>query len=308
MTTPTPLSTPSQDPVPGLPSAPDGAITVSDGRRLAYRAQGPVNAPPVFYFHGWPGSRLEPSFFDLSEVRLIAVDRPGYGGSTPQEGRTLTHWAEDVAQLADHLGLARFGLVGLSGGGPYAAMCAHALADRVAVCVLISALGPPEAPGMDSVRLSMLRLAGRLPAASGPLFGLARRVLQSPRNDRHVIRLRKMVPRTDKDLEALDPEFLGHLLGSWREATRHSTQGMVSDAQVYGAPWPFKLEDLTVPVRIWHGEADAVVPHRIAEHAHGLIPGSTLSLYPEEGHVSLVRTYLHDILNDLRTVWPEPTA
>ncbi len=282
-----------------LPDRPDQWFTLADGRRLAYRCQGPADAPPVFYFHGWPGSRLEPGFFDLESVRLIAVDRPGYGQSSAQKARSLTDWASDIGALADGLGLRRFGIVGMSGGGPYAAACAHALAARVNVCVLIAALGPPEAPGMSSIRISLLKALGRRPSASSALFGIARRVLQSPKNDRFVVRLRKAIPRGDRDLEALDPDFLSHLLNSWREGTRLSVAGMASDARIYGTPWPFRLEDIPVPVRIWHGQADRIVPHSIAEHAHARLPNSVLKLYPEEGHISLIRIHLDTILDDL---------
>ncbi|MGF1454078.1 MAG: alpha/beta fold hydrolase [Alphaproteobacteria bacterium] len=297
---PDPAPSASQTGGPGLPERPDHWFTLADGRRLAYRVQGPVDAPPVFYFHGWPGSRLEPGFFDLSAVRLIALDRPGYGQSSPQDARTLTDWAADVGALADGLGLRRFGIVGMSGGGPYAAACAHALGARVITCVLISALGPPEAPGMSSIRLSLLRALGKRPSTGTALFGMARRVLQSPKNDRYVVRLRKVIPRGDRDLEALDPAFLSHLLNSWREGTRASVAGMASDARVYGTPWPFKLEDISVPVRLWHGEADRIVPSTIAEHAHARLGDSVLKLYPEEGHISLIRIHLDTILEDLR--------
>ncbi len=289
------------DPVvePSLPCAPDQWVRLPDGRRIAYRCHGPADKPAVFYFHGWPGSRIEPGFFDLDAVRLIALDRPGYGASDPLSQRQLKDWPGDVAAVADALGLSRFGIVGLSGGGPYAAACAHALADRVQVCVLISALGPPDARGMATMRLRLLRGLGRRPRTSGALFGLMRRVLISPHNDRHITRLRNLIPRGSRDLEALDPVFFGHLLSSWREALRRSTEGMASDARIYGQPWPFRLADLKVPLRIWHGEDDQVVPSSIATHYHAHCPQSILRLYPEEGHVSLVRTYLGAILEDL---------
>ncbi|MGI4944133.1 MAG: alpha/beta fold hydrolase, partial [Janthinobacterium lividum] len=97
---------------------------------ISVEEYGDPAGPPVLYFHGWPASRLEAGLIPDLSVRLLALDRPGYGRSTPQPGRTLLDWPADVAAVADRLGLAKFHVVGLSGGGPYAAACALALPDR----------------------------------------------------------------------------------------------------------------------------------------------------------------------------------
>src|SRR5262249_37258319 len=99
-------------------------ITLADGRRLAFCEYGAPQGKPVFSFPGWPGSRLEARLAAPTarrfNARLIAVDRPGFGRSDFKKRRTLVDWPGDVAKLADALGLDRFSIAGVSGGGPYA--------------------------------------------------------------------------------------------------------------------------------------------------------------------------------------------
>jgi pimeloyl-ACP methyl ester carboxylesterase len=122
-----------------------------DGRALGYAEYGVPDGAPVLYFHGFPGSRLEAALTEgpatALGARVIALDRPGYGLSDPQLGREIGHWPEDVGQLADHLGLERFAVLGTSGGGPYAMACAARLAERLTHVGLICSLSPLDRPG-----------------------------------------------------------------------------------------------------------------------------------------------------------------
>jgi pimeloyl-ACP methyl ester carboxylesterase len=133
-----------------MASSLENAIALADGRRLAYREYGARDGAPVFFFHGWPGSRLDFAPNDATAadagVRVIAVDRPGIGGSDPQAGRRVLDWPVDVAALADSLALDRFAVLGFSFGGPYARACAYALPDRVTYAGLVSCLGPIDDP------------------------------------------------------------------------------------------------------------------------------------------------------------------
>ncbi len=277
----------------------DHMITLADGRRLGYRIYGPPDGVPAFYFHGWPGCRLEPGFFNLGKLRLIAPDRPGYGVSDPDLTRTLADWPKDVAALADVLGLEKFALVGLSGGGPYAAACAHALKDRVLACIFIAALGPPEAEGMQQRPVILLREVAKRRVARSILFHFWRKFILNPRNEDRITAIRKRLRHEGKEMEAFDAEFASFLTYSWREALRHSVDGMVSDARIYTSPWPFTLADLDLPVRIWHGEADTIVPSSIGRHYAAHVRGAQAQFVPEEGHVSIVRNHLPAILDDL---------
>src|SRR3546814_1265419 len=113
-------------------------------RKLGYAEGGDREGAPVFYFHGFPGSRLEATLLPAHGLRLIGVDRPGYGLSSPKPWRKLADWPKDIAVLADFLKLVRYGVVGVSGGGPYASSVAHGLGKRVNALALICGLGPPE--------------------------------------------------------------------------------------------------------------------------------------------------------------------
>jgi pimeloyl-ACP methyl ester carboxylesterase len=122
-------------------------VTLPDGRGLGYAEYGPAEGPPVLYFHGWPSSRLEPAILGTSGIRIISVDRPGYGLSDAVSGRRnrkLADWPRDIRILLKALSISRFALFGMSGGAPYAAMVAAAMPDQVAALALVSGLGPPD--------------------------------------------------------------------------------------------------------------------------------------------------------------------
>lgn len=124
-------------------------VTLPDGRTLSYAQYGLLTGPAVFYLHGLPGSRLEGALFDAPAItpraRIISVERPGYGLSSPQPDRTILDHAKDIDYLARHLDLESYAVLGISGGGPYALACAAALpADRLKAVLLICGLGPPD--------------------------------------------------------------------------------------------------------------------------------------------------------------------
>jgi pimeloyl-ACP methyl ester carboxylesterase len=129
-------------------------IKLRDGRLLGYAEFGAPEGMPVFYFHGFPGSRLDYLFFDDGEVamennaRIIAVDRPGMGQSAFKRGRQILDWPDDVIALADALRIDRFGVLGISGGGPYAAACAFKIPARLTATGIVCGMGPSDAPRM----------------------------------------------------------------------------------------------------------------------------------------------------------------
>jgi len=271
-----------------------------DGRRLGYAQFGPKGALPVFYFHGWPGSRLEAGFFEVPGVQMIGVDRPGYGLSDPHLHRKLSDWPRDVEALADHLGLQKFAVVGMSGGGPYAAACAHALKDRLTKVAIIAGLGPPEAPGMGANRVGFLLDLGQRPMSSAVIMNVMRTLIRNPAAEKHFKRIRARLPRASRDIEAMTPEFVQMLLTSFREGLRSSAKGPSSDARIYGQPWPFTLADIRTPVSVWHGTHDVQVPVTIGRHYAKYIPTARGHFPEEEGHVSIVTNYIEAIIGELR--------
>jgi pimeloyl-ACP methyl ester carboxylesterase len=286
---------------------PDGAIartmqtmTLADDRQLGFATFGPRNGFPVFYFHGWPGSRLEAGFFEIQGVQMIGVDRPGYGLSEPHRERKLGDWPSDIEQLADHLGLDKFAVIGMSGGGPYAAACAHFLRDRLTKVAIIAGLGPPEAPGMGRNRVGFLLNVGQRPMTSAVLANVMRTLIRYPLTEKHFVQIKESLPRASKDVQAMTPEFMQMLLTSFREGLRVSAKGPTSDARIYGEPWPFTLADIEVPVSVWHGTYDAQVPVSIGRHYAKHIRQARASFPEGEGHVSIITNYLEAIIGDLR--------
>ena len=270
-------------------------LTLADGRALCLAQYGDPDGPPVFYFHGYPGSRLEVALLDGLPLRVIAIDRPGYGGSSPLPGRGLLDWPADVAAAADQLGLARFTVLGVSGGGPYAAACAFALPGRVKAAILLCPVPPPEtidrlAPGQRG-DLGLLMQLGRHPRAARPFLATARWLgrqphLLTPETIRRFGPLR--LPPTD--MAALAEPASSRTLASFREGVRECIEGVWMDAQIYARPWGFALEHIGVPLAVWHGTADTIVPFRTSE-AYCAVPGCRRTLVDGAGHYAMVITH-----------------
>jgi len=146
-------------------------ICLPDGRLLAYAQHGDLNGKPVFFFHGTPSSRFlrHPDDVLTSSlgIRLITIDRPGFGLSDSYPNRKLLDWPDDVAAVADVLGIERFAISGLSGGGPYAAACAYKIPHRVTMAGIICGVGPTDLPEHVALMYPIRRLGVRL-ARSAP--------------------------------------------------------------------------------------------------------------------------------------------
>jgi pimeloyl-ACP methyl ester carboxylesterase len=158
------------------PNTTDNILRLRDGRALGYAQYGDPGGPPIFFFHGSPGSRIQrhPDASIARELgaRIITMDRPGYGLSDFQPARTLLDWPADVAQLADALGIDHFAAIGLSGGGPYLLACAYAMPDRLCSAIVVSGMGPLDEPDalegvMPSMRLGLDAFQGALSGTSG---------------------------------------------------------------------------------------------------------------------------------------------
>jgi len=281
---------------------PSFMVRLPDGRAIAVEEYGDPSGPAVLYFHGWPASRLEAGLIPGLPARVLAFDRPGYGRSSPQPGRTLLDWPQDVADVADRLGLGKFHVVGLSGGAPYATACAYALPDRVLGVALVCPVPPahgvhPRAPGVGH----LFRL-GRHPVLAHRLFSIVRPLL----------RQRIITPSTlvggslpDADRECLDPKTLSGLARVWREGIGRSVQGALSDAQIYARDWQVPFGMITVPVDVWYGSEDSLIPlHTLAPFE--AIPGMRLHVLPGEGHYSLAIRHAATILRHLTD--PQPAA
>src|SRR3954465_2442307 len=129
-----------------MPFTPTHLLTVAPGRQIAVDESGAPDGHPVFFFHGWPASRLQGAGFSVEArelgVRLLAPDRPGIGLSSAQPGRRLLDWPPVVRELARQMGITRFSVLAISGGGPYALATAFALPEIVDTAVIVSGAPP----------------------------------------------------------------------------------------------------------------------------------------------------------------------
>ncbi len=287
----------------------DQQIRLADGRRLGFAEYGAQSGKTVLYFHGWPGSRVEPRAVvkanDAIGVRVIAVDRPGYGLSDFQERRSLLDWPEDVSRLVTALGLGRFAVLGVSGGGPYAAVCAAKLAERVTAAALVCGVRPFDQPGATQGMMPhdrwLLWLAQTAPWLTRKSMALTLRWFWDYENEVLPKALWESLPAADREVLA-QPELRDMLLANWREAFRQGSRGMLWDGNLYAWPWGFRLEEIRVPVQVWQGEADTIVPPGMGRYCASVLPNCQARFYAEEGHFSLPFRRTHEILAALVAV------
>jgi pimeloyl-ACP methyl ester carboxylesterase len=283
------------------------SFRLPDGRNLAYAEYGVSGGNPVFYFHGGAGSRLEPAMLGGEElekagIRLIACDRPGMGGSDFQPGRGFRHWPADIVALAGSLGLVKFGVFGVSGGGGYVSACARLIPDRLSAAVIASGAGRMDSPEARASLSIMGRLMWGLAARSVRLTGLLLN-LTKPNVRGDVAKIRQRMVRTLPPEEAVIFEKPGRLeafIASAEESMRQGVHGIAWDSHLCARPWDFRLEEICFPVRLLHGEADLNVPVAVARKIAAAIPGCQATFYPGEGHFSTVMNHLDEVFNALR--------
>lgn len=288
----------------------DARIRLRDGRRLAFAEFGDPDGRTVFWFHGTPGARWQippdaPSAARARGFRIVGVDRPGIGGSSHHSTRTLLTWADDIAELADQLGARRFATIGLSGGGPYVLSCAHELPDRVAVGVSLGGVGPTDgsdgAPGYGPKMSAALRSVWPV---RGPLGTLLSMIVQpirpfvSPGFDLYVM----YGPQEDRRVFER-PEMKEMFSADIVMATRYGLRGPVYDLALFGRPWGFSPRDIRVPIRIWHGDADTIVPISHSEHLASVLPDAEMHVSPGLGHFAGFCN-MPAVLDAIRDVWP----
>jgi pimeloyl-ACP methyl ester carboxylesterase len=282
-------------------SAATHATTLTpDGRTLAWCEYGDPTAPPVFLFHGTPGSRLDRDPFDRpSAARIIVPDRPGYGYSTHQPGRRLTDWPADVLAIADALGLDTFGVVGISGGGPHALVCAAMLpADRLTKVGTICGLGPNDWPGVTEGMQPMNVMFNEL-AITDPdqVLAIGDAMAEGIRADAaaFVAGSGADLPDVDRDLMQ-DPAVQAMMAASMTEAVRQGGRAFAEEMIMFAHPWGFELSSIRVPVLLWHGTEDRNVPVSHARHIAEQVPGARLRVLDGEGHMTLAMQHSPDFV------------
>jgi pimeloyl-ACP methyl ester carboxylesterase len=281
----------------------DGRIRLPDGRTLGYAECGDPAGPLVFYFHGTPGSRLEATLIAeeaaAAGVRLVSLGRPGMGLSTYQSNRRITNWPADVACAAEALGYSgtSFGILAMSGGAPYALACVRAMPDRLTHVAIASGHTPPNAPGVTPGNQDkLIAFVVRRPRLATTGFNVViRRLHRKP--DAVARKIAESWSAADRQLVFCDPALYRALIANLNEASRCGPAGIVTDVQLLGSCWPFRLCDLPpASISIWQGGCDPIAPPSMGHYFHRQLAGSELVIDPKAGHVTLLKWHAPEIL------------
>ena len=275
-------------------------LRLPDGRLLSYAEYGAPAGRPLFFFHGGNDSRLEAALLQETAgelgIRVIAPDRPGYGQSDFQPGRTFGHWPSDVARLADALAIRRFAVVGHSGGGPHAAAVAQAMPERLTGVALISSPAPPGSSNQGMHPL--FRLVNFLMSASPRLH---RRLMQQTSDqvratpEKFFAQWGRMSP-ADGRLFATRPAVKAIIAAEMVEAAQQGIAAILQEHPLYKRPWGFDLAAIAGPVAIWHGLADPQAAPAWGASLAARIPGAVPHFIPNEGHFSILVTHQAEIM------------
>ncbi|WP_372729340.1 alpha/beta fold hydrolase [Nocardioides sp.] len=271
----------------------EGSVAVRDDRRLSFAEYGATRGPALVWMHGTPGARRQipleaRTYADRHGLRIIGIDRPGIGSSTPHLYPNILDWTRDLEILLDTLGIDTVRLIGLSGGGPYALAAGAGLPDRVHGIGVLGGVAPTQ--GVDAVDGGIIQLAVRL----APLLGATRvplgvaltqgirlvRPLAGPALDLYAA----VQPPGDKHLLSR-PEFKAMFLDDLLNGSRFQTSAPLNDLLLFTQEWGFTAADVTVPVRWWHGDDDHIVPFRHGQHMVDRLPDATLSTIDGESHL-----------------------
>jgi len=277
-------------------------IKLVDGRTLGYSEYGAPNGRPIFCFHGHPGSRLDLSgMIDddcASELnaRIIAIDRPGHGLSSFKAKREILDWPDDVAELAEVLKLDRFAVLGISGGGPYAAACAFKIPQRLTATAIVSGMGPPESPGLkDGLSWTF---AGKSPVTRWFVLKLMSIGLRKNR-DRFISEIQKSMEGPDKALIKKKPELVNGIIDTFSEALSLGTAGVSLEAGLYKRPWGFQLQDISSEIHLWHGNQDNNVLVSVGHHVADAIPNCHARFIDGAGHLTVIHNCVREYLSVL---------
>ncbi len=284
-------------------------VTVeNDGRALDVIVSGPETGLPLVFHHGTPMSNVQfAPFVDAANergLRMITYSRPGYGGSTRDEGRSVANAAGDTAAILDALGAQRCLSLGWSGGGPHALACAALLPDRVAACATIAGVGASDADDLDflegmgeaNIEEFGYFVAGDNDAAIGFMRAYAKETRgETPE---HVVEaLRSLLPPID--IDAIRDDLGWFFVENDKESFRNGIWGWFDDDRAFASPWGFELSSIQVPVTIWQGEQDLMVPIAHGRWLTSRLPDARAELPADDGHLSLAVGRFGDILDVL---------
>src|SRR5215468_1419370 len=283
-------------------------VQLDDGGVVAFQEYGDPTGTPVIFCHGWPSSRTMAQLADEPAralgVRIISPDRPGISGSSMQPHRTLREWPRVVEQLVDDLQIAEFRMLAISGGAPYAYATAIAIPERVRAIAVVGGVIPfaelKDFKGLLPLYRCMLTFYRNRPQLLRRLFRLAQPFLmvRAPIRLRPLL-LKKLLLRPCDAASLRDDAAFEAIFERQRRAWRGSAEGVMIDAQIFAQPCGLVVEDVPVPVRLWHGIEDRAFAVRLAQEIANRFPDCKARYIQNEGHYSLPIRHMREILEDL---------
>jgi pimeloyl-ACP methyl ester carboxylesterase len=281
-------------------------MRLPDGRHVDVRVYEPADGLPLVFHHGTPAAGLPNRAMVRSAqergLRVVSVSRPGYGSSDRRPGRTVADMASDTAAVLAELGADRCLVSGWSGGGPHALACAARLGPAAAVLV-IAGVAPYDAMGLDWLtgmgqdNIDEFGLALEGEDALRPYLSAAREELTQATAEDLVTSLDSLLP--DVDGAALTGEFAEDMLAAFREGLGNGIDGWLDDDAAFTRPWGFGLDEITVPVRIWQGSEDLMVPFAHGKWLADRMPAAVAHLEDGEGHLSIGLGAMDRMLDEL---------
>jgi pimeloyl-ACP methyl ester carboxylesterase len=292
-------------------------VELADGRRLKVADFGDANGVVTIVHHGTPGGPVpyQPWIDEAQRLglRLVMYARPGYSTSTRHKGRRVADAVADTAAIADAFGATRFLSFGFSGGGPHVLACAALRPDRVVAAACLASIAPYDAAGLDFFE------------GMGPgnieEFGLVVNGGEDatrPAAEEQAAQL--MAASSDELADAMGPfltdmdaaEFRGPLGAAlhaqMKDGLADGCDGWVDDDLLMVQPWGFELSDIRVPVQLWQGRHDAMVPYNHGVWLAGQIPGVDARLSEEDSHCTVLNQRMPSILAWLRDHWDARTT
>jgi pimeloyl-ACP methyl ester carboxylesterase len=281
-----------------------------DGRSLDLFVAGPETGTPLVFHAGSPGAGAPfgpfVQTFASRGLRFVSASRPGYGSSTRQAGRSVVDVVDDTAAMLDEIGAERCYVIGWSGGGPHALACAARLPERVIAAATIGGVAPYPAEGLDwTAGMGAENLEEFAAALAGPDALI-------PFKERAAPQLREVTPEgladafgdliDDVDRGSLTGDFAAWSADLMHEALRIGYWGWFDDDLAFVKPWGFALDEIRVPVFVWQGGHDRMVPFAHGEWLAAHIPGVQARLFREHGHLTLVVDSMAQIVDELVAV------
>ncbi len=286
-----------------MPAVTQRTARTPDGRTLAIEEAGDPAGRPVLVHNGTPNSRhlFAPVAADAAArgLRLIGYDRPGYGGSTPQPGRTVADCAADVRAICAELGVARLTMWGISGGGPHLLACAALLPNLVTAAASLASPAPSDAEGLDwfdgmgqdNVDDFKLQMSDK-EAARAKLETQREETLAASGEDLAGLLKTLLTP---VDAAALTGEFAEYLAYTGREGLAPGSQGWWDDGEALSQAWGFELSAIEVPVLLVHGRQDQFVPFGHGQWLAARVPGVEARLLDNDGHLTLITERIGEV-------------